>query len=68
LVVPGIANTVCVVHAANQDKSLPEYTQEDDILFPVGTILVKGIAKVSYQTPTFPVLPLYSTIFHHFSS
>ncbi|KAG0285304.1 hypothetical protein BGZ96_010424 [Linnemannia gamsii] len=43
--VRGVANTVCVVHAANQNKGLSEYTQEEDILFPVGTILIKGIAK-----------------------
>ncbi|KAH7030409.1 hypothetical protein BKA57DRAFT_523632 [Linnemannia elongata] len=41
----GIAYTVGVVHAANPFKSLSEYTDEVDILFPTDTILANHVLK-----------------------
>ncbi|KAG0379885.1 hypothetical protein BGX24_011208 [Mortierella sp. AD032] len=45
----GIAFTVCVVYAANPMKNIPEYLQEENILFPPGSTLVNGIAKDGYK-------------------
>ncbi|KAF9910966.1 hypothetical protein EC991_005141 [Linnemannia zychae] len=44
-IVKGIAYTVCVVHAANYNKNIPEFIQENDLLFPLGSTLVNGVPK-----------------------
>ncbi|KAG0273175.1 hypothetical protein BGZ95_010999 [Linnemannia exigua] len=45
----GIPFTVCVVHAANPMKNIPEYFQEENILFPPGSTLVSSIVKDGYK-------------------
>ncbi|KAF9098741.1 hypothetical protein BGX29_007463 [Mortierella sp. GBA35] len=40
-----IAYTICVVYADSPTKRIAEYIQEDDILFPKGSIIIDGFVK-----------------------